>query len=110
MMTDYQGPRRTRLVVYSCCRSVCILHCISFHWGLRKMGKNPIMGQHENRGESRNVSNASNHRPLVHALMSVPASVDQARQTRDDVTTRRSCSLRVDFLVILEFSIRSGFL
>src|SRR5258708_19261325 len=41
--------------------------------------------------------------------MSVPASVDQARQTRDDVTTRRSCSLRVDFLVILEFSIRSGF-
>jgi hypothetical protein len=53
MMTDYQGPRRTRLVVYSCCRSVCILHCISFHWGLRKMGENPIMGQHENRGESR---------------------------------------------------------
>jgi hypothetical protein len=27
--------------------------CISFHWGLRKMGENPIMGQHENRGESR---------------------------------------------------------
>ena len=73
MMTDYQGPRRTRLVVYSCCRSVCILHCISFHWGLRKMGENPIMGQHENRGESRNVSNASNCWALVHALMSVPA-------------------------------------
>ena len=53
MMTDYQGPRRTRLVVYSCCRSVCILHCISFYWGLRKMGENPIMGQHENRAESR---------------------------------------------------------
>jgi hypothetical protein len=44
MMTEYRGPRRTRLVVYSCCRSVCILHFISFHWGLRKMGENPIMG------------------------------------------------------------------
>jgi hypothetical protein len=53
IMTDYQGPRRARLVVYSCCRSVCILHCISFHWELRKIGENPIMEQHENRGESR---------------------------------------------------------
>src|ERR1700737_3450738 len=58
------------------------------------MGESPIMGQHENRGESRmsqmqliNVSNASNRRPLVHALMSVPASVDQVRQSYDDVTT-----------------------
>jgi hypothetical protein len=45
------------------------------------------MGQHENRGESRNVSNASDCRALVHALMSVPASVDQVRQSYDDVTT-----------------------
>ena len=51
------------------------------------MGENPIMGQHENRGESRNVSNASNGRASVRALMSVPASVDQARQSYDDVTT-----------------------
>jgi RNA polymerase sigma factor (TIGR02999 family) len=45
------------------------------------------MGQHENRNRIANVSNASNSRASVHALMSVPASVDQVRQSYDDVTT-----------------------
>src|SRR5258708_4475698 len=74
---------RCSFVDFSCV--FCI--CISFYLGLRTMGENPIMGQHENRGESRNVSNASKYLALVHALMSVPAPVDQAQQTRDDVTT-----------------------
>src|SRR4029077_6325715 len=44
-LADHALPRVLLIVVF------CI--CVSFYWGLRTMGENSIMGQHENRAESR---------------------------------------------------------